>query len=295
MNLKFSIVIPNYNSGEVLERAILSLISQRYPALELIMADSESRDASRQIIERYRQVFHTVLTEKDRGQADGLNRGFSRATGDIFGWLGADDELLPGALCHVAEIFDRNPDADVVIGCCERIFPDGSTCVTPADPDAWGKIGIQNVIDQPSVFWAAGLHRRLGQLNTNYQLAFDWDFWCRMRDAGARLITTERILSRYDLSGPSKTGSAGKLHADESFRILRNYGPYRGGLAYVYRFLYEHFDLAGCYDRPLTCSPSRADLFAVSIKTLKWLIGEKLVYMYNWHFASCQQRNLKWW
>ena len=77
--------------------------------------------------------------------------------------------------------------------------------------------------------------------------------------------------------------------------MVRKYGPFHGGLAYIYRFLYQHFDLEGCYDRPPACTRARAALFAASLKTLKWLIGERLLYMYNWHFASCQQRNLKWW
>ena len=98
MTISFSIVIPNYNSGEVIERAICSLISQNYPHLQLIAADAESNDSSRNIIERYREHFDTVITEKDRGQADGLNKGFSCARGDIFGWLCS-------AVCHIDCIF----------------------------------------------------------------------------------------------------------------------------------------------------------------------------------------------
>src|SRR5579885_1698267 len=115
MGLKFSIVIPNYNSGPVLERALRSLVSQHYPDLQLILIDAGSTDASREIIERYRPHLDTVVIEKDNGQADALNKGFARATGDVFGWLCADDELLPGALHHAAEIFSANPQADVFL------------------------------------------------------------------------------------------------------------------------------------------------------------------------------------
>jgi glycosyltransferase involved in cell wall biosynthesis len=293
--MRFSIVVPNYNSGEVIERALRSLLSQNGPNLQIIVADSESRDVSRQIIERFRPQLDTVLIETDEGQADGLNKGFRFANGEFFGWLCADDELLPGALEHVAATFHEHPDADVVIGCCERVFPDGTTWTTPARADTWEIIGIQNVVDQPSVFWRADLHRRLGSLDTSYHLAFDWDFWCRMREAGARLVTTDRVLSRYFFSESNKSGNSGRGHVRESFRIVRRYGPLGGALAYVFYFLYHVFDLHGCYDRPPTCTKLKATFFVSTLAALRLIIGTKLLFSYNWHFASCQERGLRWW
>jgi glycosyltransferase involved in cell wall biosynthesis len=294
MPIKFSIVIPNYNSGEVIERAITSLISQHYRNLQIIIADAGSDDISRDIIERYRPYFDTVILEKDRGQADGLNKGFSYATGDIFGWLCADDELLPGALNHVAEIFMNAPEADIVTGKCERIFEDGSTCMTVSDPEALMKIGVQNLIEQPSTFWRKGLHKKIGLLDLSYYLGFDWDFWARMRNSGARLVTTDRVLSRYFFSDANKCSRAGDLFAEEAFRLVRKYGPMFGGLAYIYRFIYRHFDLKGCLDVPQTCSSFRYFLYTMTRIILRTVIGKKYLNMYNWHFASCQERNLRW-
>ena len=293
--LRFSIVIPNYNSGAILERAIRSLRAQEYPALQVVLADGGSSDESRAVIERYRSLFDPLIMEPDRGQADGLNKGFAAARGDVFGWLCADDELLPGTLHHVDELLRARSEVDVVVGQCERVWEDGTTVITPADPESWQKIGVQNVIDQPSVFWRAALHRRLGPLDTGYHLAFDWDYWCRMQRAGARLATTDRVLSRFHFSADNKTATAGPRFVAEAFRIVRRYGPVGGALAYVYRFLYRHFDLKGCYDRPPTCSRLRGALFVLALATLKPLVSERLLFMYNWHFASCQQRQLKWW
>ncbi|MCQ3823145.1 glycosyltransferase, partial [Streptococcus agalactiae] len=55
--------------------------------------------------------------EKDNGAADGLNKGFSRATGDIFGFINSDDELLPGALEKVANAFRTNSQTGAISGC----------------------------------------------------------------------------------------------------------------------------------------------------------------------------------
>ncbi|MFN7917460.1 MAG: glycosyltransferase family 2 protein [Vicinamibacterales bacterium] len=293
--MRVSIVVPSFNPGPVLERALASLVSQAGIDLQLIVMDAGSTDGSPAILERFAPDIDVLVRERDNGQADGINRGFTHAEGDIFGWLCADDELMPGTLAHVASLFEEHPAADVVIGACERVFADGTTCITPARADTWDVIGMQNVIDQPSVFWRAGLHRRLGRLDDSYNLAFDWDFWCRMRASGARFIATDRVLSRYYFSDTNKSGSSGRGHVRESFRILRQYGPLSGGLAYVFLGLYHLFDLHGCYDRPPTCGPIRLVLHRATLALLRLTLGTRLAYGYNWQFASRQERGLQWW
>jgi glycosyltransferase involved in cell wall biosynthesis len=293
--LLISLVIPNFNSGDQLERAIRSIVAQEYPRLQLIMADAGSTDESRQTIEKYRDCFATIISEKDNGQADGLNRGFRHATGEIRGWLCADDELQPGALHHVNELFQSNPEAAVVTGGCRRFFADGADYVVPAKPKPWDMVHIQNVIEQPSTFWRGDLHKKVGELNTSYRLAFDWDLWNRFKKAGAKVVVTDRALSNYYFTDTNKSGNSGRGHVTESFRIVRKYGPLGGLLAYIFRFLYFHFDLTGCYDNPPTCGLLRSHLFIWTLATLRLLIGKRLLYAYNWHFASCQERGLKWW
>lgn len=293
--LTFSIVIPNYNSGHQLERAIRSLLTQDYPNLQLIIADAESTDESRQTIEKYRPHFDTVIIKKDKGQADGLNQGFKHARGDVFGWLCADDELQPGALHHVNELFQSHPDVDVITGGCQRIFADGTTRLIPANEDPWSKVHIQNSIEQPSTFWRGGLHRKVGELDDSYRLAFDWDFWNRFRGAGSGILATQRPLSNYYFTETNKSGNSGRGHVTESFRIVRQYGPMGGALAHIFRFLYFNFDLHGCYDNPPTCGLLRSHVFIWTLALLRALIGKRYLYLYNWHFASCQERGLKWW
>ncbi len=293
--LRISVVLPNYNSGETLERAIQSLITQDYPHRQYIIVDSKSTDESPAIIEAYRKYFDHIIIEKDRGQADGINKGFLLATGDIFGWLCADDELLPGALTHIARLFKENPKMQVLTGGCERVFSDGSRIMSPAQSDAWDKIRMQNVIEQPSTFWRADIHRALGPLDLNYHMSFDWDLWIRMCISQARLITTEQVLSRYYFTDSNKSGSAGNDFASEAFRIIKKYGPLRGWLAYIYRFIYYHFDLKGCYDYPPECSKLRWFFYKWTRRILIKIISEYLLNMYNWHFAACQERGRVWW
>jgi glycosyltransferase involved in cell wall biosynthesis len=293
---RFSLVVPHLNSGPLLERGLASILGQTGADLQVIVVDGGSTDESRETLERHRRAIDVLIVERDEGYADALNKGFARADGDVFGWLPADDELLPGALAAVAEVFDADPDCEVVTGACERVFEDGTRVVCPPDPRAWDKIRVQNVIEQTATFWRRELHQRVGPLDhRRFRYIADWDLWVRMREAGARLRTTERLLSRYHFTAGNMTSRAGRRFADEAFRLLRLRGPMGGLLAYVYRLLYHHFDLKGCYDRPPTCPPARARLFRLVLRTLKVAVGPRFINMYNWHFAACQERGLKWW
>jgi len=290
-----SVVVPNYNSGADLERCLQSIAIQKRDLLEVIVVDAGSTDNSPEILARHRDAIDTLICEKDDGQADGINKGLRLARGEVLCWLCADDEWTPDAIEKIATLFADHPEVDVVLGACERIYPDGSPSLTPARPETWSLIGTQNVIDQPSIFWRRRLYERIGELDRSFDLAFDWDFWCRMRDAGAVLKTSDAVLSRYHFTATNKSGSAGRKHADESFRILRRYGPLGGWVAYVFLFLFTQFDLKGCYDNPPTCTRNRGRVFAATHRILKRVFGERLLYLYNWHFASCQERGLKWW
>lgn len=277
----------------MLERAIRSLLDQDYPALEIIVADGGSTDESADVLLDYEHRLSVVLREPDRGQADGLNRGFRRATGDVLGWLCADDELLPGALDHVAGALGAHPEAGAVAGAAERVFGDEFARLVPIAADAWDAIGMRNTIEQPSMFWRAGWHHRAGELDTSFDLAFDWEFWCRLRRAGARLLVTDRTLSRYHFSRTNKTSTGGSRHVEEGSRIIREYGP-RRSLAAVFRWIYYTFDLRGCLDHPPAASGPRMFAFKVTDAVLLRIYGD-LVRQYNWHFASLQQRGLDWW
>lgn len=292
---RISLVIPNFDSGPVLERGLQSIFAQHDPNLQLIMADAGSTDESRDIIERHRRRFDVLISERDDGQADGLNKGFRRADGELRGWLCADDELQPGALAHFRAVFAANPDAGIVTGSCERLFPDGSAWVQPSHPDPWSVIGVQNVIEQPSTLWRSDAHRRVGELDPSFHLGFDWDLWCRLRNAGVRIVTTDRVQSRYHFTADNKCGSAGNLFAREAYTLIKSYGPLRGRLASLYRFIYERFDLPGCLDKPPTATPLRQAAYRAfqvavcSVGGLRWLK------LYNWHFAALQERGLRWW
>ena len=291
---RITIVVPSYNSGPAIERCLASISAQGYENLELILADGGSTDESIEICRRWRNRFAVFISEPDSGIAEALNRGFAQATGDIFGWLAADDELAPGALERVARIFAQNSDVDVVTGGCRRYFPDGSIVETVPPPDLTERIRYQNVIEQPSTFWRAALHRRIGLIDTGLKLAFDWDLWCRFADVEANCRVVSEVLSNYHFSDDNLTSRGGEKTMKEMFKVVSRYGPYRGLTAYLYRFLFYAFDLHGCYDQPPSGSKWRQSLLYGLLPVLYAIYGTKVVNGYNWNFASRQMRNKKW-
>src|SRR5262245_36924126 len=88
---RISIVMPSLNQGVFVEEAIRSVVLQDYPDVELIVADGGSTDGSIDVFRKYSAALSRWMSERDRGPAHALNKGFRYATGEIFGFLNADD------------------------------------------------------------------------------------------------------------------------------------------------------------------------------------------------------------
>ena len=89
--MKVSIITVCYNSSETIESTIRSVISQNYPSIEYIIVDGGSTDDTLQIVERHKSKIAKVISEKDDGIYDAINKGIAQASGDIIAILHADD------------------------------------------------------------------------------------------------------------------------------------------------------------------------------------------------------------
>jgi len=293
--MKISLVIPNLNSGSVISRCLDSVVAQGYPDLEVILADGGSNDESLEICRSRAKMFTAFYSQPDNGIAEGLNHAFTAATGEVLGWLAADDELAPAALDRVARIFTEQPDAEIVTGGCRRVFCDGSEIVTSPPDDLQERIRFQNAIEQPSTFWRRDVFlRKRPPLDESLKLAFDWDLWCRMIDDGARIVTTSDVLSIYHFSESNLTSRSGSRTAAEMFEVVRRYGPARGTVAHAYRFVYRHFDLHGVFDSRRALFTPRGVGMVATMAAIRLVFGRKVQQGYNWRFASRQERGLKW-
>lgn len=89
--MKVSIITITYNSAETIEDTIQSVLSQDYPNIEYIIVDGASKDSTLEIVNRYRSSISKIISERDKGIYDAMNKGVTLATGDVIGILNSDD------------------------------------------------------------------------------------------------------------------------------------------------------------------------------------------------------------
>jgi glycosyltransferase involved in cell wall biosynthesis len=116
MTTTFSIVTISFNQAEFIERTILSVLQQAEAGIEYIIVDPGSTDGSRDIIERYRGRISKIIYDEDAGPADGLNKGFSCASGEWYGYINSDDFYLPGGIASAAIAARRYGQAGAIVG-----------------------------------------------------------------------------------------------------------------------------------------------------------------------------------
>lgn len=173
--MKFSIVTISFNQARFLERAITSILDQDYPDIEYIVVDPGSTDGSREIIERYRQRIAKIIYEPDNGPADGLNKGFAAASGEIFGFINSDDELLPGAVSRMAGHFSAQPQTDILMGNMFIIDEQGRK-MRRSYTDKFNRRVFAysaGITCQQATFFRAGLFRSTKRFDVNNSITWD--------------------------------------------------------------------------------------------------------------------------
>jgi glycosyltransferase involved in cell wall biosynthesis len=120
--MKVSVLTPSYNYAHYFRDCLTSVEQQRSGPVQHVVHDNVSTDGTVDLLRRADPAIVTWVSERDAGQSDALNRALGRATGDVIGWLNADEFYLPWAVETVCEVFEAQPDVDVVYG--DTVFCD---------------------------------------------------------------------------------------------------------------------------------------------------------------------------
>ncbi len=227
-----AIVSPSYNQAEFVERMLESVKNQSYAPTEHIVQDACSTDGTTDILRTYADNAEGVdlRVEKDNGQVDAINRGFTRAQGDIVTWLNTDDVYSdPDALREVARVFADNPDVDVVYCRGRFVDPDGKAirdAYINSDPEALEREFTHSVgILQPALFFRKSVFERFGPLDEGLNFAFDYEYWIRLARGGARFMFVDRTIVDATLHPNSKTQALRSKQYHESLvAVKRHYG-----------------------------------------------------------------------
>lgn len=213
---RISIITPSYNQGKFLEATIRSVLLQGYPNLEYIIIDGGSTDESVEIIKKYEKYLHFWVSEKDNGQADAVNKGLEKSTGEILGWINSDDIYLKGAFKKVITAFNAHDDCAFLHG--NRIMIDESGSVT-----GWCNLPKFSAkkpysICSETAFWKRSIMHEVGLLNTNLKFAMDLEFFGRIYQRG-KFIKLDEYLGGFRLHSLSKSSTISHIGEEETIKI----------------------------------------------------------------------------
>ena len=215
-----SIITPSFNQSAYLEQTILSVLDQDYPRIEYIVIDGASTDNSVDIIRKHQNKLAYWVSEKDNGQADAINKGFARATGEVIAWLNSDDYYLAGTVSAAVKIFEEHPDVVLVYGNMLAVDEHGKTFNTLN----YKQLTLEDllcfqIIGQPAVFMRRSALQKTGGLNPAFHFLLDHHLWIRIAQQGKILHVPQTwAAARYHAEAKNRAKAA--EFGREAFRIL---------------------------------------------------------------------------
>lgn len=216
--MKISIITVCYNAEKTIEDTIRSVLKQTYKNYEHIVVDGLSTDSTLSILEKYNHL--KVVSEKDCGLYDAMNKGIKMASGDIIAILNADDVLATEhVLSMIVDNFDDN--TDIVYGDIKYCSEDFSKTVRhfisgEKKDDTFNPA-------HPSMYIKKEIYEKVGLYNTNYRIAADYDFMIRCNKANVKYKYLKEclVLMRY---GGASNGIGYIKNFLECIRIYKNNG-----------------------------------------------------------------------
>jgi glycosyltransferase involved in cell wall biosynthesis len=217
---KVTIVTPSFNQASYLEQTMRSVLEQGYPNLEYIVVDGGSTDDSIDIIRRYEKQLTWWVSEPDHGQAEAINKGLDRATGEIVAWLNSDDTYLPGAIIGAVRSFESDPTLGLVYGDVLAVDATDHKLNTLRYQN-WGLEGLLcfRIIGQPAVFMRRRIQESAGRLDETYHYLLDHQLWLRIANiAQTRYVPQLWASARFHPAAKNIAQAAG--FGEDAYRII---------------------------------------------------------------------------
>ena len=223
-----SIVTPCLNAAATLPETLASLRAQGYPKLEHVVVDGGSEDGTLELLERADGV--RWVSEPDRGLSDAFNKGVRMATGDVVGWLNADDTYEPGALHAVGEALAAQPDRVWATGMCRIVDREGREIrrgITAYKRFLLRRYSFAMLLTQNFVMSPATFIRRseLGDapLDEAFKYSADYDLWLRLAERGEPIVL-DRFLATFRMAEGSLSMSGFETQFAEHAENARAHG-----------------------------------------------------------------------
>jgi len=277
--LTLSVVTPSYRQAEWLRLCAASVADQEAPGLtvEHIVQDALSGPAVAEAVSRFPQL--QLVSEKDGGMYDAINRGWAKATGDILCWLNCDEQFLPGALATVTDYFRAHPEVDILFGDAIVVDAQGNylcsrQVLEPLLVHTW--ICHLHTFSCATFFRRSLIKERGFTFDTRWRVVGDAALMIALLRTGARVGTMRRYLSVFVDTGENLGQST--LAQQERLKLISEAPRWMQALQPVWRLHHRLRRLAhGLYwPKPFTfdlytpVSPQRRIHLEVTRPTFYW-------------------------
>ena len=224
-----TVITPCLNAAATIEETLASVRSQGYPQLEHLVIDGGSTDGTLELARRAEGV--RVVSEPGGGRAEAAGKGLALASGEVVGWLNADDLYEPGALEAVGRAFAESPGAAWVTGYCRIVDGEGHEVrrAVTAYKNALLRhysLGLhltQNFVSDPATFARREALLAAGPLDPELPTAHDYDLWLRLARSGPPLVL-RRSLAAFRMSEGTLSMAGFERQFVEHAEVARRHG-----------------------------------------------------------------------
>lgn len=230
---KVTIITACYNSGQLIEKTVKSVLAQTYKNIEYIIIDGASGDNTLQVLKPYRNGITHLVSEPDTGIGDAWNKGLALCTGDIVGILNAGDVYSNETISIVVKTFNENYGYDFIFGDLDMYDAKGTYLYTwHGDPRFIDLIRYDMLIPHPTVFVSGEIYQKFGGFNESIKTAIDYEFMLRIIKGGARGWYIPYSLTGMVLGGKSDTDFAEGYSEVRDVSIKYGYPLHKAYLRY---------------------------------------------------------------
>ena len=225
-----SIVTPSFNQGQFIEQTINSVLNQTYNNIEYIIVDGDSTDNTMEIVNRYKDKVNVIISEKDKGQTDAINKGFKLANGELLGWINSDDLLDPECIQEIVNLYNINSNGSIYYGDLlndidkKGVLMDTKKRTIPSRNFLLNK--NYSVIQQGS-FYAKNILIKCNYLDENIHFCMDLDLWLKLLSFGPIYIFQKKPLASFRRWEGAKTSTGNLSFLREVRLTLLKHGTAR--------------------------------------------------------------------
>lgn len=233
--MKISLITVCYNSDKTIKDTLESVLKQTYTNYEYIIVDGKSTDKTMKIVNSYRHKFKNIkiISEKDRGLYDAMNKGIQNSTGDIIGILNSDDILAN------EKVFEKIiNNIDNYDGIYSNLLMLDENLDKPyrrfKSREVTKKRGWH--MPHPTLYVKKEVYKKIGLYNLYYKIASDYDFMLRLINSNFKLKYLDDYFVYMRSGGKSTNGLKGYYrNFKESYKVLKTNNRKLPLLTNIYR------------------------------------------------------------